>query len=93
MQFPKRLFLLFILMVPLACQTADQRKSDRMSFEQARDVVLSMQSIPLSPPPRKLDDILAILEQPENEHEYMTEIFRRAESEPPDGRSTDMFQF
>lgn len=93
MQFSRRLFLLFILMIPLACQTAGQRKSDRMSFEQARDVVLSMQSIPLSPPPRKLDDILAILEQPENEHEYMTEIFRRAESEPPGGPATDMFHF
>jgi len=93
MQFSKRLFLLFILMLPLACQTAGQPKSDRMSFEQARDVVLSMQSIPLSPPPRKLDDILAILEQPESEHEYMTEIMRRADTEPPGGRATDMFHF
>jgi len=65
-----------------------------MGFEQARDVVLSMQNIPLSPPSRKLDDILAILDQPDNEHEYMTEILRRADRTPPtEGSPADMYQF
>lgn len=94
MKLPKSIVLLFFMIVPLACQTTGRSKAGQMSFEQARDVVLSMQSIPLSPPPRKLDDILAILEQPEDEHAYMTKIFRQAESEPPQALSpADMFHF
>jgi len=94
MRIFKTTLLLMVLVIPLACQTTGTKsKANQMSLEEARDVVLSMQSIPLSPPPRKLDDILAILQQPANEHEYMTEIFRRADSSPPTGRPADMFQF
>ena len=87
-----RVCLLAVLLLITACKTTGT--SPKMSIEEARDVVLSMQGIPLSPPPRKLDDILAILEQPENEHAYMTEIFRRADSTPPSGRPpADMYHF
>ena len=87
-----RVCLLAVLLLITACKTTGT--SPKMSIEEARDVVLSMQGIPLSPPPRKLDDILAILEQPESEHEYMTEIFRQADSKPPSGRPpTDMYHF
>ena len=87
-----RVCLLAVLLLITACKTTGT--SPKMSIEEARDVVLSMQGIPLSPPPRKLDDILAILEQPESEHEYMTEIFRRADSTPPSGRPpADMYHF
>jgi len=93
MRIKKILLLFLVLIVSSACQTTGKRNDSQMSFEQARDVVLSMQGIPLSPPPRKLDDILAILEQPENENEYMTKIFRIADSSPPTGRAADMFHF
>jgi CHAT domain-containing protein len=94
-QIQKILFLFLIILLPLACQTAGVKPdAGQMSFEQARDVVLSMQSIPLSPPPRKLDDILAILEQPENQNADITELFQRADSTVPAGRpSVDMYHF
>jgi hypothetical protein len=55
-----RVCLLFVFIVVVACATTGP--APEMSFEEARDVVLSMQNVPLEPPPRKMDDILALLD-------------------------------
>jgi len=52
--------LLLVFPVVVACATTGP--APKMSFEEARDVVLSMQNVPLEPPPRKMNDILTLLE-------------------------------
>jgi len=49
--------LISVFLVVVVCAT--NGTAPKMSYEEARDVVLSMQSIPLELPPRKMDDILA----------------------------------
>jgi len=55
-----RVWLLAIFLVVVACKTTGT--PPQMSDEEARDAVLSMQSTPLEPPPRKMDHILALLD-------------------------------
>ena len=49
MKMPRVFLALAVCMLIVSCKTTDQSK---MNFEDARDVVLSMQSIPLEPPGR-----------------------------------------
>ncbi|MDB4442391.1 hypothetical protein N9219_03110 [bacterium] len=66
-----------------------------MSYEEARDVVLSMQSIPLEPPPRKMDDILSLLDSTQYAgQDYMAELLRQADTPVPLNLSrSDLIQF
>ncbi len=96
MQLPKAFILFALLVLTLACQATGVKPdaAPKMSFEEARDVVLRMQSIPMAPPPRKMDDILNILDQPEGRHAHMRVLFQRAEMRPPTGLpSEDMYHF
>lgn len=80
------------LMLIVSCKTTEQCK---MSFEEARDVMLSMQSVPLEPPPRKMDDIIALLDSKQDAgQDHMADILRRADYPTPAGVSQgDLFQF
>ena len=88
-----RVCLLFVFLVFVACKTTGT--APKMSFEEARDVVLSMQNVPLEPPPRKMDDILILLER--DRHGAMddiAELMRRADMEVPFGKNhDDRYQF
>ena len=85
--------LLLVSPVVVACATTGP--APKMSFEEARDVVLSMQNVPLEPPPRKMNDILALLER--DRHGAMddiVELMRRADMEVPFGKDhDDRYQF
>jgi len=67
----------------------------KMSYEEARDVVLSMQSVPLEPPPRKMDDILALLNGTQYAgQDHMAELLRQADTPVPRNVSrSDLVQF
>ncbi len=53
---------LITFMLIVSCATTDTTtKQPQMSYEEARNVVLSMQRVPMEPPPRKMDDILSLL--------------------------------
>ena len=47
----------------LMCLDACQTSGPVMTLEEAKDVVISMNQIPLEPPPRRLNDVLLILDQ------------------------------
>jgi len=66
-----------------------------MSFEEARDVVLSMQNVPLEPPPRKMDDILTLLDSTQYAgQDHMAALLRQANSPVPHTESrSDLVQF
>ncbi|MFH1981435.1 MAG: CHAT domain-containing tetratricopeptide repeat protein [Pseudomonadota bacterium] len=72
---------LAVCMLIVSCKTTEQSK---MSFEEARDVVLSMQSIPLEPPARKMDDIIVLLSQDrQSVSDDLAELMRRADAQVP----------
>jgi CHAT domain-containing protein len=93
MKFNRLIPLVILLWAIAACQTMSIEPE--MSFEAARDVVLSMQSVPLEPPPRRMDDILAVLEtRPDIEMEQLQALIHRADLPPPDLQNpTDLYQF
>ena len=82
---PLALFLnLTLLCALVSCRTA--RIEPAMSFEEARDVVLGMQSVPMVPPPRKIEDILTLLERrPDTGNDPLDALIRQAEATPPGG--------
>jgi len=84
--------LSFFLMV-VACKTTGT--APKMSFEEARDVVLSMQNVPLEPPPRKMDDILVLLDSTQYAGQgHMAELLRQADTpEPGNLNRSDLVQF
>ena len=88
-----RVCLLFVFLVFVACKTTGT--APKMSFEEARDVVLSMQSVPLEPPPRKMDDILALLDSTQYAgQDHMSELLRQADTPVPLNLSrSDLVQF
>ena len=92
MKMPRVCLALAICMLIVSCKTTDQSK---MNFEDARDVVLSMQSIPLEPPARKMDDILALLSQDrQRASDDLAELMRRADTQvPTQGDHYGLFQF
>lgn len=53
------LFSITLFLLLGSCQTAST--PPEMSIEEARDVVMEMQNVPLEPPPRQIDDILSML--------------------------------
>ena len=57
----------------------------RMSLEEAKKVAISMSEVPaFVPPPRRVDDILSVLNQPGQFDSSVTEKFKaRADAEPP----------
>jgi CHAT domain-containing protein len=67
----------------------------KMSYEKARDVVLSMQNVPLEPPPRKMDDILALLDSTQyTGQDHMADLLRQADTpEPRNVSRNDLVQF
>jgi len=80
--------LLLVVLVIVACATTGP--APKMSFEEARDVVLSMQNVPLEPPPRKMDDILALLgEDRHNARDDLAELMRRADMQVSSGQNHD----
>lgn len=85
------LFLVFLVVV--ACTSTGT--APKMSFEEAHDVVLSMQSIPMEPPPRKMDDILALLDSTQYAgQDHMAELLRQANAPVPHTESqSDLVQF
>ncbi|MBI9083934.1 MAG: CHAT domain-containing protein [Desulfobacterales bacterium] len=87
------LLSLGFLWVIVSCRTIGPEP--KMSLEQAREVVLQMQSVPMEPPPRKMDDILAILESGRGTGtDHVDSLIRRADVAPPDRQSPkDLYQF
>ena len=81
-----------VCMLIVSCKTTEQSK---MSFEEARDVVLSMQNIPLEPPARKMDDILVLLSQDTlSASDDLATLKRRADAQAPNqGTHYGLFQF
>ena len=71
-----------VFLIVVACSTTGT--SPRMSVEEARDVVLSMQNVLLEPPPRKMDDILALLDSSRYAgQDHMAELLRQADTPAP----------
>jgi tetratricopeptide (TPR) repeat protein len=70
-------YLLFILVLFPAC-------AGKMSVEEAKQVTVSMSGEAFVPPPRRIDDILSILEQPGEFDKEITERHRaKADQQPP----------
>jgi CHAT domain-containing protein len=90
---PTSLCLLSLFLVVAACTTTGS--APKMSFEEARDVVLSMQNVPLEPPPRKMDDILALLDSTRyTGQDHMAQLLRQADTPVPQNLSrSDLVQF
>ncbi len=62
----------------------------KMSLEEAKKVSISMAESPaFTPPPRRIDDILSVLDQPGQFESKVTENFRaQADATPPDTKDT-----
>ena len=92
MKMPRVYLALAVCMLIVSCKTTNQSK---MNFEDARDLVLSMQSIPLEPPARKMDDILVLLSQDrQRTSDDLAELMRRADTQvPTQGGSYSRYQF
>ena len=90
---PSSVCLLSLFLVVVACTTTGS--APQMSFEEARDVVLSMQNVPLEPPPRKMDDILALLDSTQYAgQDHMADLLRQADTpEPRNVSRSDLVQF
>lgn len=89
-------FVLLIFTVLASSCSQKPTHTKNLSFEEAKSVVLEMQNIPILPPPRKLDDILELLDKrPSQEKEQnLARLKAIAESQPGlnmDNR--DLFQF
>jgi len=70
-------YLLVILVLFPAC-------AGKMSVEEAKQVTVSMSGEAFVPPPRRIDDILSILEQPGEFDKEITEKHRaKADQRPP----------
>lgn len=76
---------LTIFMLTISCATTEQPK---MSYEEARKVVLSMQSVPMEPPPRNMDDILSLLDTKQQVgQDHMADLLRKADTPIQAGKS------
>ncbi|RLC16217.1 MAG: hypothetical protein DRI24_08960 [Deltaproteobacteria bacterium] len=72
-------------MLIFSCATTEQPK---MSYEEARNVVLSMQRVPMEPPPRKMDDILSLLDRKQHGgQDHMAALLRMADTSILSGKS------
>jgi CHAT domain-containing protein len=80
---------LITFMLIVSCATTNvTTEPPKMSYEEARSVVLSMQRVPMEPPPRKMDDILSLLnkKQPAGQG-HMSALLRQADRPIIDGKS------
>jgi len=82
-------WMLCTFMLIVSCATTDvTTEQPKMSYEEARKVVLSMQRVPMEPPPRKMDDILFLLNQKQYAgQDYMTTLLRQADTPITAGKS------
>jgi CHAT domain-containing protein len=90
---PMTIFLMAIAMLTTeACQSVDE---PRMNIEEAREIVLSMQQIPMDPPSRRMDDILSLLEERDDpDPAYVLALKRQADMSDPVGQhSQDLYHF
>jgi len=72
------IFLILILVISPACS------AKKMSVEEAKQVTVSISKTAFIPPPRRIDDILAILNQPgEFDSEVTKEMKAKVGSSPP----------
>ncbi|NNK93131.1 MAG: hypothetical protein HKP41_02145, partial [Desulfobacterales bacterium] len=63
------IFFFFQIFFLLTCSQHPIQVKD-LSFDEARSIVLEMQNLPLSPPPRKMNDVLDLLNRkPDQEKE------------------------
>jgi len=63
-------------------------KQPQMSYEEARNVVLGMQRVPMEPPPRKMDDILSLLNKKQHAgQDHMATLLRQADAPILAGKS------
>jgi CHAT domain-containing protein len=92
MKMPRACLALAVYMLILSCKTGGQAT---ISFEEARQVVLSMQSIPLEPPARKMDDILVLLSQDkQGVSDALAKLMHRADAKAPtQGGAYSLYQF
>ncbi len=90
---PSSVCLLAVFLAVVACTTTGT--APKMSYEEARNVVLSMQNVPLEPPPRKMDDILTLLDSTQyTGQDHMAELLRQADTpEPRNVSRSDLVQF
>ena len=80
---------LITFMLIVSCATTDvTTKQPQMSYEEARKVVLSMQRVPMEPPPRKMDDILSLLNKKQHAgQDHMAALLRQADTPILSGKS------
>ena len=65
-------------MLIFSCTTTNKSK---MSYDEARKVVLSMQRVPMEPPPRKMDDILFLLDRKQHAgQDHLAALLRKADT-------------
>ena len=77
----------FFLAVLLALPACVEQK---MTVKDARDVTVSMQDTAFTPPPRKIDDVLAVLDTPGKFDPGITSAIReKADAAPPDTNDPD----
>ncbi len=83
---------LIAFMLIISCATTEQPK---MSYEEARNVVLSMQNVPMEPPSRNMDDILSLLDTKQQVgQDHMEALLRRADNlKIADMSKSDLFFF
>jgi len=63
-------------------------KQPQMSYEEARNVVLGMQRVPMEPPPRKMDDILSLLNKKQHAgQDHMATLLHQADAPILAGKS------
>ena len=102
MQVKKICLALIIIMISGSCQNRGTVTKSEMSVDEARDLALQMQNVSLEPPPRKINDILSILNESGSDNpgsvkgrEYLDKIRQSANRQtPPEGLGpTDLYLF
>jgi len=72
-------------MLIISCATTEQ---PNMSYEEARNVVLSMQNVPMEPPPRNMDDMLSLLDTKQHVgQDHMADLLSKADTPIQAGKS------
>ncbi len=92
----KLFFLLLIFLLFSSSCSQHPTDNKNLSFDEAKSIVLEMQNIPILPPPRKLDDILELLDKtPSQEKEQnLARLKAIANSQPEENMGDrDLFQF
>ena len=81
---PALVFFSVLLMIISACAPQKQ-----MSLEEARQVTVSMAGKSFVPPPRRVDDVLVLLDQPSKyDRHTIAELYAQADAIPPDSTNS-----